>query len=174
MLAHSPPLPLVINYLDGDRNMTAEDEEGIFLALEQPNRIRCIRVGLSLPDLQKFIMAIGDELPILEYLVMARGRGDDATPLFPETIRAPHLRHLVLVGVAPPIGSRLLTTAVGPVTLCLFMGSYPAYLNPNSLFQWISSLPQLETLVVIIAFPNFAVEKQLLHTPTTTHATLPT
>jgi hypothetical protein len=45
ILAHSPPLPLVIDYLDGDRNITAEDGEGIFLSLEQPDRIRCIRVG---------------------------------------------------------------------------------------------------------------------------------
>jgi len=46
--------------------MTAEDGEGIFLAVEQPNRIRCIRVGLSLRGLQKLVMAIDDELPILE------------------------------------------------------------------------------------------------------------
>jgi hypothetical protein len=175
MLAHSPPLPLVIDYLrvNGDRNVTTEDEEGIFLALEQLNRIRCIRVGLSLQDSQKFVMAIDGELPILEYLVMATGEKDDATLVLPDTIQAPHLRSLVLVGVAPQIGSRLLTTAAGLVTLCFFMDGPSTYLNPNSLLQWISSLPQLETLVIIITFPNHDVETQLSHSPTITHATLP-
>ncbi|KAF8496774.1 hypothetical protein F5888DRAFT_1803948 [Russula emetica] len=173
MLAHSPPLPLVIDYFGGDRNLTAEDEEEIFLALEQPNRVRCIRVGMSLRGLQKLLMAIDDELPILECLVMTSGREDDASTLvFPDKIEAPHLRHLVLVGVAPPIGSRLLTTAVGLVTLCLLMGDSSTYLNPNSLLQWISSLPQLETLV-IITFSNRDVEMQLSHMPTITHVTLP-
>jgi hypothetical protein len=175
MLAHSPPLPLAIDYVDEDCNMTAEDEEGIFLALEQPNRIRNIRVGLSLPDLQKFVMALDGELPILEYLVMclmATDREDGATLVFPETIQVPQLRHLVLANVAPPIGSRLLTTAVGLAALCLFMHDSPTYSNPNSLLQCISSLPQLETLVVAV-FLNRDVETQLSHTPTITHATLP-
>jgi hypothetical protein len=170
MLAHSPPLPLIIDCLDG-RNI----EEGFFLALEQPNRLRCIRVGLYLQDLRKFIMAIDDELPVLEYLVMGlmgAGREDDATMVFPEKIQVPHLRHLVLINVAPPIGSRLLTTATGLVTLCLSMHDSSPYLNPNSLLQCISSLPQLETLLITI-FLNRDLETQLSHTPTITHATLP-
>ncbi|KAI0271762.1 hypothetical protein BGY98DRAFT_1100250 [Russula aff. rugulosa BPL654] len=156
MLANSPTLPLVIDYLGGGRDVTAEDEEGIFIALEQPNPIRCIRVGLSLHGMQKFVMAIDHELPILEYL----------------TIQAPHLHHLGLVGVAPPIRSRLLTTAVGLVTLRIFMDDSFTYLNPNTLLQWISPLSQLETLE-IITFPNLDVETQLSHTPTITYATFP-
>ena len=33
MLAHSPPLPLTVDYIGSDR-LTAEDEEGILLSLE--------------------------------------------------------------------------------------------------------------------------------------------
>ena len=172
MLAHSPPFPLVIDYLDEGSNIAAEDEEGISLALEQSRRIRCIRLGLSGLDLQKFAMAIDDELPVLEYLVLVTGRMDDTTLVFPETIQAPHLRHLVLMGVAPPIGSQLLTTAMGIVTLCLFMDSSSTYLNPNHLLQWISLLPQLETLV-ITSFPDRLAEMQLLYMPTITYATFP-
>ncbi|KAF8490316.1 hypothetical protein F5888DRAFT_1741582 [Russula emetica] len=40
MLAHSPPLPLII---DQGRNVT-EDEEGIVLALEQRDRVRRVRL----------------------------------------------------------------------------------------------------------------------------------
>jgi hypothetical protein len=174
MLAHSPPLPLVINYFDEDHNIPAEDEEGLFLALKQPNLIRCICVALSLQDLQKLVMAIGHELPILEYLVMAtRDLEGDATLIFPETIQAPHLRHLVVLGIVPPIGSRLLTTAaVGLVTLCLLLHDLSTYLNPNTLLQWISPLRQLETLM-IATLRDRDVETQLSHTPIITHATLP-
>jgi len=167
MLAHSPPLPLVIDYLDEDCNITAEDKEGVSLALKQPTRIRCIRLVMSFQDLQKFVMAIDDELPILEYLIMGSEGG--ATLVFPETIQAPRLRHLHLTGVALPMGSRLLATAVGLVTLFLFVDDSSTYLNPNSLLQWISPLSQLDTLMIM----NRDVEAQLSHIPTITHATLP-
>ncbi|KAF8468575.1 hypothetical protein DFH94DRAFT_775848 [Russula ochroleuca] len=40
-----------------------------------------------------------------------------------ETLEAPQLRHLALVGFVLLIQSRLLTTAVRLVSLCLFMSS---------------------------------------------------
>jgi hypothetical protein len=39
MLAHSPALPLVIDYSDKVRDITAEGKEGIILALEQRDRL---------------------------------------------------------------------------------------------------------------------------------------
>src|SRR5260221_14675031 len=39
MLAHSPPLPLTVHYVDND-GITAEDEEGMMLALQQRDRFR--------------------------------------------------------------------------------------------------------------------------------------
>jgi hypothetical protein len=46
MLAHSPPLPLTVDYGSKD-GITAEDEEGILLALEQRHRVR--HLSLVLP-----------------------------------------------------------------------------------------------------------------------------
>ena len=176
MLAYSPPFPLVINYLYRNHKIQVyeEDEEGILLALEQHNRIRCIRVRLPLRVLQKFVMAIDHELPSLEYLLMVMTEEDGDTLVFPERIQAPHLHYLGLEDVVPPIGSRLLTTAVGLVTLCLFMNDSFNYLYPNILLQWISPLSRLETLE-ITAYPDADddVETLLSHTPTITHATLP-
>jgi hypothetical protein len=62
MLAHSPPLPLVIDYDYDDENIniTAEEEEAIILALEQRDRLRRIRCFLPALKLQKLIMAIDD------------------------------------------------------------------------------------------------------------------
>jgi hypothetical protein len=68
MLAHSPPLPLTIDYGNGG-GITAEDEEGILLALEQRHRVRHLRLVIPVQNLQKVAMAINEEFPILEYLI---------------------------------------------------------------------------------------------------------
>jgi hypothetical protein len=88
MLAHSPPLPLVIDYHDHD--ITAEDEESISLALEHRERVRRIRLTIPVPKLQKLIMAIDGEYPLLEYLILGDLRKEKRTVLilFPK-----HLRH---------------------------------------------------------------------------------
>jgi len=175
ILAYSPPLPLVIDFFQSD--ITADDEEGIFLALEQRHRIRRIRLEIPILKLQKLIMFMDEEYPILEYLTMAPLFSDKSTNLkIPETLRAPHLRHLGLFGFTIPRRSQLLASAVGLVTLCLAMGDPSAYFEPTVLLQWITFMPQLETLVVLFYFPvpNLDVERQLLRSmPILGHVTLP-
>ena len=179
MLSHSPPLPLVIDFVRDHWDITAEDEEDIILALEQYHRIRRVRFLMPIPKLQKFIniiMAINEEYPVLEYLIMAPPMGNpSSTLMLPETFQAPHLRHLSLRGFVLPTGSRLLTTSVGLVMLCLHMEHPSAYFQPNTLLQWISLMPQLEMLLIAFLFPvpNHDVMRQLMHTRITTHATLP-
>ena len=127
--------------------------------------------------LQKIFLVIEGELPILEYLIMAAvGYDHDTKFVFSETIQAPHLRHLVLDGVALPLGSLLLTTAMGLVRLRLIMYDPPSHLNQNPLLECFSSLSQLETLDVTVAFRlplDCDVEMQASHTPSITHTTLP-
>jgi hypothetical protein len=169
MLIHSPPLPLDIEY----RGITAEDEEAITLALKQRDRVRRVRLRLPSTDLQSFIVAIDEEYPILEYLIM-HSEDHSSILIFPETFRAPHLCHLALGGFTLSGGSRLLTTAVDLVTLHLIMTHSSTYFYPNSLFQWLSLMPQLENLVIIFSRPvPDHVERQLTCTPIMTSAVLP-
>ena len=170
MLTHSPPLPLVIDYLD---DITADEEGGIIFALEQRDRVRRIRIQLPIPKLQKFIM-ITEEYPILEYLIVGPSSEDNSSVLrIPETLQAPHLRHLSLTNFALPIRSRLLTTAAGLVTLNLIINNNPStYFQPNALLQWLSFMSQLETLVIVlIPVRNLDVERQSTRMPIT-HLTL--
>jgi hypothetical protein len=89
MLAHSPPLPLVIDY-SIQRDITAEDEEGAIFALKQRDRVRRVRLQMPAADLQKLIVAMDEEYPILEFLVITPPILDDiATLIFPETLQAP-------------------------------------------------------------------------------------
>jgi hypothetical protein len=163
--SHSHSLPLDIDYFD---EITTDDEEGAILALEQRDRVR--RVRLTMPDmeLQELVMATVEKYPILEYLFFSMSDGDSTFLNFPETLQAPHLRHLTLSGFVIPIESRLLTTAVGLVTLSLFITHPLTYIRPDTLHRWLSSMPQLDTLVVTFLYPvpNSDLERQLtMHTP---------
>ena len=179
MLAHSPPLPLTVDYYyedhEDDNSASAKDEQGLLLALEQRHRVRHIRLFLLSLNPQKLIMAIDEEFPILEYLIVNKSKDNTAMLVLSETLQAPHLRHLTLGGFTCPIRPRLHLTATGLVTLVLLTDHQFAYFQPNSLLQWISFLPQLETLDVAFTFPvpSRDVERQLTHTQITTHTTLP-
>jgi hypothetical protein len=172
MLAHSPPLPLVIDYRGTD--VTAEEEEAIVLALEQRDRVRRIRFNLPVLKLQKLVKAIDGEYPILEYLIFMDPPKEKRTVLIlPETLQIPHLRHLT-IDCSIPIRPQLLTTAVGLVTLYLGLYDPSTYFQPTVLLQSLSLMPQLEILVIYFHFavPNRDVERQLMRTPIMTHATL--
>jgi hypothetical protein len=174
MLTHSPSLPLTLDYNSED-GITAEDEEGLLLALEQRHRVRHLRLILPVQNLRKLIMAIDEEFPILEYLIVGPPMNDDTALILPETLQAPNLHHLMLNCFTCPIRPRLHPTAAGLVTLCLITVHPSAYVQPNILLQWMSFMPQLETLEIAFSFPvpNRDVERQLTHTPITTHITLP-
>ena len=172
MLTHSP-LPLIIDY--STREFAAEDEEGIILALQHRDRVRRIRIQIPIPNLQKILLTMDDEFPMLEYLYIESLFMHNMGLVLPKTFQAPHLRHLILVNFAIPIRSPLLTTAVGLVTLSLDCIHSSAYFCPNDLLHRLSLMPQLEVLDIGFhsPVPNREVEMQLLDTPTMTHITLP-
>ncbi|KAH9996380.1 hypothetical protein BJV74DRAFT_286596 [Russula compacta] len=177
MLAHSPPLPLIIDYFDEDDDVTTEDEEGILLAFQHLDRVRSIRLQMPVPSLRKFTEAMDDEFAILECLVIVPPTNEMPSLVLPKTFQAPHLRHLLLANFAFPIGSPSLTTAqaVNLVTLILYNIRQSAHFHPNDLLQLLLHLPQLDTLNISFysPVPNRDVERQLLHSPIMTHITLP-
>ena len=94
MLAHSPPLPLVIDYFERYGGITTESEERVTLALTQRDCVRRICLDMSIINLQKLIVAIEEEYPILEYLIVWNRMEERTVLIFPETLQAPHLCHL--------------------------------------------------------------------------------
>jgi hypothetical protein len=179
MLAHSPSLPLIIHYATKGCAVTTDDEQGIIFALKQRHRVLRVRFGgIDTGLVEKLIVVMDEEFPILEYLIIGLPHEDNSSTLiFPENFQAPHLRLLRLRGfqVAIPMGSRLLTTAVSLVTLNLVMLHPSTYFHPNALLQWISLMPQLETLSIYFkcSTPNRDVEAQLIHTSIIAPITLP-
>jgi hypothetical protein len=181
MLANSPPLPLIVDHLNEYHDITAEDEKGITLALQHRARVRRIRLMNPIAILEKLIIALDGEFPILEHLIIFQQRYftptvENNTDLkFPETFRAPHLRHLLLENFAILIESPLLTTMGNLVTLLLDQIQPSAYFHLNALLQRLSLIPQLEILGITFTtyYPSGDVEKQLLSTPIVTRVALP-
>jgi hypothetical protein len=184
MLAHSPSIPLIIDHFDGCDDITAEDEDGIILALQHRDRVRCIRLVKPIPTLQRIINSIDGEFPNLEYLFIVHQRwhrsmieqNTNSTDLnLPETFRAPNLRRLVLRDFALPIGSPLLTTMGNLIALSLTQIPPSAYFHPQALLQRLSLMPRLETLGITFNsyYPSRDVERQLWRAPIMMPVTLP-
>ena len=174
MLLHSPPLPLIINHDDQDNDITAEDEEGIKLALRHRDRVQRINLQMPVPSLQKLVTAIHGEFPILEFLNIKPPAKQNARLSLPSTFEAPQLRHLWLDYFTSPIRYPFLTRAVGLVTLFLPWTHASTYVQPEHILRALSLLPHLERLAIgfVSAIPNSEIKSQLSHTPITTRVTL--
>ena len=181
MLAHSPPVPLIVDHIDnGYGDLTPEDEEGIMLALQHHDRVRRIRIRKSVTILDKLIVALESKFPILEFLSIDHHQSyRPSIPYitnltFPETFRAPHLCQLVLENFATSIESPSLTTMANLVTLWLTSIPSSGYFPPNVLLQRLSLMPRLETLGISFNFydPRRDVKRQLLHKQIMTPVTL--
>jgi F-box-like len=153
MLANSPPLPLSIHY---SGKITADDESGILLALSCRDRVRHIYLWMS--NVGKFVTVMDDQFPILEQIYIHSRTELD----LPVTFQAPNLRHLRLWTASLPIGSPLLTTAAGLVTLLLLNIPASAYFPPSYLLTRLSLMLQLEKLVIRFhsPHPNRDVERR--------------
>jgi hypothetical protein len=175
MLAYSPPLPLVIDYLHHVRIITAKDEEGILLAFKHRDRLRHIQLSARDPLWEGLVAANDDEgsFPMLEYLYISHLSTPFSNWSLPSTLYAPRLRHLTLHYFPfPIIGSPFLA---GLITLELILIHPTADFGPNELWQQLSLMPQLETLRIYFddVFSDEGAEWQSLQTPLSMHVTLP-
>ena len=176
MLAHSPHLPIVLDYIDETPSIPAEDEEGIILALQQRHRVRHIRLSMPDSDTRKLVPAIDGEFPMLESLSVGLSQENPykTNLILHKTLQALRLRHLVLENINLSAVLPILTTSLSLVTLVL-NEIYPAHSNPNDFLQHLSLLPQLE--IFTMGFHDDAsstvIERQLLDAPVMTHVTFP-
>ena len=175
MLAHSPPLPLIIDYIHENLDITAEDGDDVMFSLQHRDRVRRIRVLMPVSRLQRLITAFDDEFPMLEYLYVEPPTKYKSGLILPNGFRAPHLRHLILLTFAFPIRSPSLMTVAGLVTLSIQYIHPSTNSCPEDILQQLTRLPQLETLGISFcaAFTQRDVETQLWHRPLVTDVILP-
>jgi hypothetical protein len=168
MLAHSPPLPLTIWYTNGNRTMSAKDDEGALLALSHSDRVHRIALWMPAPNLGKFIAAMDEEFPILERICIGSPPKDSVSLAFPGTFQAPNLRHVWTT--CRPIGSPLLTTTVGLVNLELMDIPPSPWFPPSYILARLSLMPQLATLRIHFHSPH---PNRNVGDPSAMHVTLP-
>jgi hypothetical protein len=120
---------------------------------------------------------MGNEFPMLEYLHIAPPTRHCANLILPDTFKAPRLCHLVLERFACQIGSPVLMTSVGLVTLTLEAIHPSAQFHLHDFLQRLPLMSQLEKLNITFHFrqaaPDDNIEGQLFHTPATTRIVLP-
>jgi hypothetical protein len=175
MLVHSPPLPLVIDYVDEDRDSTAEDRDAVSFALQHRDRVRRIRVLMTVSQLESLMTALDNEFPMLEYVYIEPPTKHKSGLILPNSFQAPRLRHLILLTFAFPIRCPLLMTVVGLVTLSIQYIHPSTNCCPEDFFQQLTLLPQLETLGISFSavFTQLDVDMQLSRRPLITDLNLP-
>jgi hypothetical protein len=173
MLAHGPPLPLIVDYL-GDRDITARGKEDILVALQNCDRVRRIRLQMLVLDLETLVVASDKEFPMLEYLAIAPLATYGTSLMLPKTFKAPRLRHLMMSNTAFFRGSPLLASAACLVTLSLAWVDPSTYIYPEDLLQHLSCVPQLEKLQISFDCPlPRQTVRRMLRAPIMTHVTFP-
>jgi hypothetical protein len=177
-LDHLPPLPLFLEYLDGKgrvsrlgnlkRRVTlaasADDELGIYHALQLRDRVRRIDLRLPTSTLYKYLMLMDKPFSTLEYFSLSF-TGDEVSNLtLPKTFLAPNLRHLALLGIRLPKRLRLLSYTTSLLTLKLMNMQASGYVRPQLLVARLQSLTELEELFIgfSIPIPRPSAERLLL------------
>lgn len=150
MLAHFLPLPLIVIYgFEEDEEIPPEDEQNILLSLELRHHVRRILLSAATPALQKMITPLDDEFPLLDSLAITSVSDCDPTGvILPRSLRAPNLRHLILMNVAIQTGTPILTTPIHLVTLVLEGIPTSAHIPPDYLVDLLEFVPQLKILSV--------------------------
>ena len=150
MLAHSPPLPLIVYYPGRGRGMHGDassgEPEDVHFALRQRSRVR--RIHLNAPEPNLVLKALNGEYATLERLVIRSGKGVQ----LPTKLLAPRLQRLTLSDVRLPAlasgSAALLLRAENLVTLELVEIADTPALYPARLVAQLARMAQLERLVL--------------------------
>ena len=168
MLAHLPPLPLVIDYRVED---AAGDGRGVLHAIQQRDRI--LRIVLRAPTLplERLLVPMDESFPRLESLALlsATKPGEGRSLMLPMTFLAPNLRHLSLGGISLSKELLVLASTFSLVTLELTDIQSPGYFTPETLVTRLQQIPQLEGLSIgfFTPLPRPGAEGESFRSPIT-------
>ena len=153
LLAHLPPMPLVI---ECENNITAwvrPDEENVYTGLQHPDRLRRVVLQGPSPSLRTCLIALNELFPRLEYLSIESTMKEEASLVLPSTFRAPNLRHLAFHDIGLPVQLSLSASTNALVTLTITHIAAPCYFHPKHLVMQLRDLPYLEELSIGFAVP---------------------
>ena len=152
-LSHLPPLPLVVDYSDITGNMAQKDEDNIHLVLQQYGRLHRLILRAPSSLLRMWLESLDNLFPRLEDLSLSSTTNEETSLILPETLQAPDLRRLALLGIGLPAGSSLLSSAIFLSSLSLTGIGASCYFSPGHLVTQLRDLLLLEELSIGFAIP---------------------
>ena len=136
--------------------MARKGEDTIQLGLQQQHsRIRRIVFRAPSSSLRIWLEPMNKPFPILRDLSLLSTSltTTEMSPVLPETLQAPDLRHLSLQGIGLPKGLQLLSSTIALSTLSLTHIQGSCYFSPGHLVTRLQGLPSLEELSIGFAIP---------------------
>ncbi|KAH9954580.1 hypothetical protein BC827DRAFT_1158661 [Russula dissimulans] len=148
LLAHSPPLPLIVYWGNITYRELDERIDNFRLALKQTDRVCRIKLQLSGTSLRTLMPHLGRPFPVLETLELYYSSPHGRPMQLPFNFQAPNLRHLYLSECnmyrKPSTSFANLST--------FFLGEITS-LNSEELAQCLSFMPNLKRLNLGFYFP---------------------
>ena len=149
-LAYFLHLPLMVIYeFPRSEMIRPDDERNILISLQRRDHVRRIRLCAATPALQKMIIPLHEEFPLLDSLAIISVKNLGHTGvILPRSLRAPNLRHLILKNVAIQTGTPILMTPIHLVVLALKSIPTSTHIPPEYLADLLELTPQLEELSI--------------------------
>ncbi|KAH9164803.1 hypothetical protein EDB89DRAFT_2077549 [Lactarius sanguifluus] len=144
-LGYWPPLPIAIHYNCND--VLTPNDDGLFAALEHPDRVRYVDLCLTGPRSREMAMAMQEPFPELTHLTLrVEFGGLLSLPSGFMGGSAPRLQHMHLEGILFPELPALLSSASDLVHLYLDQIPQGGYISPEAMVACLAALPRLKFL----------------------------
>ena len=150
-LGYWPAFPLVIHYdYHWDMDRTPDDEDNIFVALKQRDRVRHINLRASSLLLGELLAAMKEPFPALRYLELSCEDMDGAAPVFPSEFLggSARLHEICLSYISFPGIPTLLSSASDLVKLRLDHIPPTSFPSPEAMVACLAALTRLEDIFI--------------------------
>ncbi|KAH9030275.1 hypothetical protein EDB83DRAFT_2678493 [Lactarius deliciosus] len=152
-----PTTPIVIGHgYDDMKSLTPKDEDNVFAALEQRDRVRHINLSVTDAVLENMVTLMQEPFPELRDLAIS-SRSQNM-PVLPDGFlggSAPLLRQISFNGIPFPALPTFLSRASNLASLTLFSISQTGYISSAAFAACLAVLPRLECLSIRIPITGF-------------------
>ena len=169
-----PPVPVIVDYLTFSHlalRPAPNHEDDVIAALEQPNRVRSIKLTVTSHLLEMMALAMQESFPALTTLWLSSE--DRNAPVLPDAFSigpAPHLLQILLEGISFPALPTLLLSANNLVDLQLKDIPQSGYISPDAMVSSLAALKRLDNLCIWFKAPISRLQPR--HSPVSTRRVL--
>ena len=130
------------------RDLTPDDEDNVITAIQYPNRVCSVRLGVTGLQLERMVTLMQEPFPMLTYLTFVVL--EDA-PVIPAEFlggSAPCLQGITLSGISFPALPTLLFSTSNVIDLSLENIPPAGYISPDTMGACLAALPRLESVTI--------------------------